>query len=552
MNVYQEISQIIKEADGILIGASNGLSIAEGYNIFADDAWFQKNMGDFREKYGLRCVLHGFSVPMKVEEKWAFVSRLVKAKAMQDEPSEIMKNIYALVKDKEYFVVTSNAEDHFVPAGFEADRVFEMEGKLTQMRCKNRCHDEVYPNQKAVLAMTEEEVNGRVPKELLPKCPKCGGDMEVNWGEMSSFTETKNWKEKAARYQEFIQNLHGKKLVILEFGIGWRNQMIKAPLMQLAAVEPQASYITFNKGEIYIPEEIKEKSIGPLPYEEQIQEFVRRVQEAECIVVGGASGLSAAGGGDFYYSDTPSFRKHFGKFVDKYGFKGAFSGMMHRFSTRNEHWGYVATFLNTTQNAPIREPYLDLDRILQGKDFHILTTNQDTQFVKIYPEEKVSEIQGDHRFFQCSQCCQDETWDAVQPVADMIAAMGEGTMVPDELIPRCPHCGAEMFPWVRGYGNFLQGKKYEEEYEKISKYIQKNKDRKILLIELGVGRMTPMFIQEPFWELTNSLKDAYYISVNSEYQFLPEFIEDKGIAILGDIGTVLKDLRKAKEESAFV
>ena len=282
----------------------------------------------------------------------------------------------------------------------------------------------------------------------------------------------------------------------------------------------------------------------PLSYEEQIQEFVRRVQEAECIVVGGASGLSAAGGGDFYYSDTPSFREHFGKFADKYGFKGAFSGMMHRFSTRNEHWGYVATFLNTTQNAPIREPYLDLDRILQGKDFHILTTNQDTQFVKIYPEEKVAQIQGDHRFFQCSKQCCDRTWDAVKPVEKMIEAIGDGTSIPEELIPHCPVCGAEAFPWVRGYGNFLQGRKYDEQYQKISKYIMNNKEEKILFLELGVGRMTPMFIQEPFWNLTLNLPDAYYIAINEQYDFLPKDIEEKGMVIKGDIAKVLKDAAK--------
>ena len=75
MNVYQEISQIIKEADGILIGASNGLSIAEGYNIFADDAWFQENMGDFREKYGQRWVITGLYDPKKVIGKWDFGRR---------------------------------------------------------------------------------------------------------------------------------------------------------------------------------------------------------------------------------------------------------------------------------------------------------------------------------------------------------------------------------------------------------------------------------------------------------------------------------------------
>ena len=202
----------------------------------------------------------------------------------------------------------------------------------------------------------------------------------------------------------------------------------------------------------------------------------------------------------------------------------------------------MATFLHTTQHAEVRKPYLDLDAVLADKEFFVLTTNQDTQFVKLYPESKVAQIQGDHRFFQCSRCCTDEVWDAVKPVQEMIDAMGEGT------VPRCPHCGAEAFPWVRGYGNFLTGKKYEEEYQKISDYILAHKDEKILFLELGVGRLTPMFIQEPFWELVNSLPQTTYISVNKDYAFLPEAIEDRGLAIQADIGKVLEDVRSEMEK----
>ena len=154
-------------------------------------------------------------------------------------------------------------------------------------------------------------------------------------------------------------------------------------------------------------------------------------------------------------------------------------------------------------------------------------------------------FRSDHRFFQCSECCRDETWDAVKPVEEMIHAMGDGTSIPSDLIPRCPHCGAEAFPWVRGYGNFLQGRKYEEQYQKVSDYIQRNADKKLLFLELGVGRLTPMFIQEPFWNLTLSLPKAHYIAVNAQYDFLPEQIEDKGMTILGDIGQVLSDVRTA-------
>ena len=125
--------------------------------------------------------------------------------------------------------------------------------------------------------------------------------------------------------------------------------------------------------------------------------------------------------------------------------------------------------------------------------------------------------------------------------------MGEGTEIDPELIPRCPHCGAEAFPWVRGYGNFLEGSKYEAEYQKTSDYIEAHADERLLFIELGVGRLTPMFIQEPFWQLTANLPQARYISVNDKYDFLPQGIEDKGMSIVGDIAAVLSDVRAAME-----
>ena len=253
-----------------------------------------------------------------------------------------------------------------------------------------------------------------------------------------------------------------------------------------------------------------------LPYEEQIRRLVREIEEAECVLVGGASGLSAAGGGDFYYEDNASYRKYFGKYAEKYHFNGAFDGMMRPWKSREEFWGYLATFLHTTQTAEIREPYRDLDSLLDGKDFFVLTTNQDTQFVKLYPEEKVAEIQGDHRFFQCSKCCTDDTWDAVKPVEEMIRAMGEGTSVPIELIPRCPHCGAEAF-------------------------LEKYHGKKLVILELGIGWRNQL-IKAPLMRLTAREPQAVYVTVNLGEIFIPDEIRDKSYGLDGDLAEILHEL----------
>ena len=106
-----------------------------------------------------------------------------------------------------------------------------------------------------------------------------------------------------------------------------------------------------------------------------------------------------------------------------------------------------------------------------------------------------------------------------------------------------PSSGGAAFPWVRGYGNFLQGALYEEQYRKVSDWLAAHAEKKLLFIELGVGRMTPAFIQEPFWMLTAQLPQARYIGVNNVTRFLPEVIEDKGIAVKADIARVLADVR---------
>lgn len=262
-NIYRTIREKINQADAVLIGASNGLSISEGFNLFADDIWFQENFGDFRAKYGIHSVLQGmfFHFPSQ-EEKWAFWSRLVYRKSIAVQPSRMMLDLYQLVVDKDYYVVTSNGEDHFVPIGFEMERVFEIEGKFTEMCCERGCHDTAYPNHEAVTRMAKAEENGLVPTALLPKCPKCGGGMRIHMAADQSFFRSASWQKKQASYQDFLRKYHNRSLLILEFGVGWRNQLIKVPFMQLASIEPQVTYVTFNKGEIYIPTEIAAKSIG--------------------------------------------------------------------------------------------------------------------------------------------------------------------------------------------------------------------------------------------------------------------------------------------------
>ena len=138
--IYERIATEIRTAEAIIVGASNGLSITEGFHLFADNLWFQTNFDDFRARYGWRRILDGmFHSFATEEEKWGFWSRLAYLASYQKPVSNVMRQLRALTADKPTFVLTSNGEDHFVPAGFAAENVFEMEGTFTHNRCARGC-----------------------------------------------------------------------------------------------------------------------------------------------------------------------------------------------------------------------------------------------------------------------------------------------------------------------------------------------------------------------------------------------------------------------------
>ena len=260
MNEIKAIGEKIREADAVLIGASNGLSITEGLHLFADNQAFEDLFGDLKKKYGLRCILQGMGAGWpSEEEKRGFWSQLVRHYCGNYQETQVMADLKKVIGEKDYFVVTSNGECHFELCGFVPEKIYEIEGNWLTMRCAARCHERIYPWADLAEKMAAEETGGKIPSALVPACPVCGGPMQVHMEMDQNFIpDTKGQKH----LTDFLEQYQGKKLVILELGVGWRNQLIKAPLMRLTAREPQAFYVTVNLGEIFIPDEIKEKSYG--------------------------------------------------------------------------------------------------------------------------------------------------------------------------------------------------------------------------------------------------------------------------------------------------
>lgn len=247
-----------------------------------------------------------------------------------------------------------------------------------------------------------------------------------------------------------------------------------------------------------------------------LAELQRRIDEADAVLVGAGSGLSSAAGYNHYHW-APYFARALAPFREHYGFKSPFDGFYHLFSDYETQWGYYGAYIKAMQDAPTGAPYEHLARILAkaGKPFHMLTTNIDGQCQRVFPAERITSFQGDFDFLQCSQPCCDKLRDDHDLARALTANLDERLAVPSELVPRCELCGRVMAPWVRD-DTFLEGAAWREGIARYQAFLDQWADggHRLLLLELGVGEMTPGVIKLPFWALAQNVPGVFYASAN--------------------------------------
>ena len=274
---------------------------------------------------------------------------------------------------------------------------------------------------------------------------------------------------------------------------------------------------------------------------EQMERLKAALRGCDAVVIGAGAGLSTAAG--FTYTGE-RFEKYFSDFAAKYGIQDMYSGGFFPFATPEEHWAYWSRYIyiNRYMDAP-KPVYDDLLKLVQDKDYFVITTNVDHCFQKAgFDKKRLFYTQGDYGLFQCSEPCCQETFDNEDVIREMVKRQ-ENMKIPTELLPTCPHCGRPMTMNLRCDDTFVQDEGWHRAAERYENFLRTREGQKLLFLELGVGYNTPVIIKYPFWQMTAKNPNASYVCINQGQAVCPQEIEQRSICLDADISAAIARLQ---------
>lgn len=267
----EKAKKAIEEAEFILLGGGAGVSAAAG--ITYSGKRFTDHFGPFIEKYKFTDLYTSSFYPFETqEETWAYWAKHISLNRYEIGATKLYMDLFHLVQDKSHFVISTNVESQFEKAGFASDHVFEIQGNYSYLQCARGCHDTLYENESLVKEMIDQTVGCKIPSHLVPTCPVCGGEMDVNLRKNQFFVQDKNWYQSDQLYKQFLEKSENNKIVFIELGVGFNTPgIIRYPFERMTYHREDATLIRLNKDHAEGLKENKNKTIG---FTEDMQEIV--------------------------------------------------------------------------------------------------------------------------------------------------------------------------------------------------------------------------------------------------------------------------------------
>lgn len=275
----EALCHALGQADHVVIGAGAGLSAAAGLEY--GGRRFTDNFADFIRKYRVTDMYAATFYPFRTEEeRWAYLARHVRLNRYDNEAAaELYRCLFRIVIEKDYFVITTNVDGLFEKAGFAADRIFAVQGDYAYQQCAVACHERLYYNEQPVREMCRHTENCRIPSSLVPRCPVCGGKMELHIRKDGYFIQDDRWHESYTRYGSFLQEASRGNTLLLELGVGYNTPtIIRFPFERLASQADNVTLVRINRDYAN-----KQTSAGRfLPFGEDTRKVLADLRDCQC------------------------------------------------------------------------------------------------------------------------------------------------------------------------------------------------------------------------------------------------------------------------------
>ena len=291
--------------------------------------------------------------------------------------------------------------------------------------------------------------------------------------------------------------------------------------------------------------------------QERLERLAREIETADAIVIGAGAGLSTAAG--LTYSGE-RFERYFFDFAREYGIRDMYSGGFYPFPDDETRWAWWARHIYFNRYIEAPKPiYHDLRKLMEGKDYFVITTNVDHQFQMAgFDKQRLFYTQGDYGLFQSVNPSVQKTFDNEAWVQKAMEAQGfkkdergvfelpeDGHIsmrIPTELIPKCPEDGSDVVMNLRADDSFLEDEGWHKASAAYYDFLRRHERLHVLFLEIGVGSNTPVIIKYPFWAMTAENPRAVYACLNHSEAVCPRRIEAQSICLDGDSAAILMKL----------